>query len=1029
VVDIFEMQSTRKKVVLPLRSVPEWATPPSHVGASDCDLSREMRVYTLVTCNVTEQVSSRVSPLVYVGEDVDGSKFQPERRDLPRDPRLPSIRTPIEGESSSIGGPIPDATMVDHPGTPDDPEATMVDVDATMVDGVVEGVQPPPSARARHSGLFASAAVLKPGDVLGERYEIQQLLGEGGMGAVYKAKDRELDRFVALKVIRPELAASPAILARFKQELLLAHQVTHKNVIRIYDLSEADGVRFITMEFIAGADLRSLLVAEGKFKPEYAVEVIRQVCLALDAAHSVGVIHRDLKPQNIMRDKQGRILVMDFGLARSVESAGMTQTGALVGTMEYMSPEQALGTDLDHRSDLFAVGLIFYELLSGKVPYKADTAIASLLKRTRERAVPVSDLDPSVPTLLSNIVNKCLERDLKLRYQSAREILDDLESGHSPSRSRSLQISLPQISLTMPERYRGWYLAAAATLVLGLVGGLAIPQVRNLVFRHGSALSSGTGTPQVEQGKYVAVLPFRVIGDENALRYVADGLGEALSAKLFQVKDLHLAAASAVKNVDSTQPLAKIAHELGVNLIVHGTVQGSGDKLRIIASLDDVVAGRSIWTEEFSGVPQDLLTLEDQMYSKLISAMELHLSNQELASTTAHPTENFDAYDSYLRGRNAMRGQQDPKNVNAAIAFYEQALKRDPRFALAYAGLADADLQMYLLNKESSWAQKATSAAQQAGYLNENLVEVHLALGSVYSQTGKAAEAVAELQRALKLAPNSDEAYRRLGAVYVDAGRKDEAIQAYKKAVEVNPYFWMNYNDLGLAYYNLGMNEEAVSILRKVIELEPENAAGYDNLGAVYLRMERWSDCIPNFEKALQIQPYFGTYSNLGTAYFFLKRYNDAVKMFEKAVAMNPNEHMAMGNLADGYRWAGRRPEALATYDKAIALAFKQLAINPRDANAMGYLAQYFAKKGDPQRGLEFIARARSIAPSEVSLIYFQAAIYCLAGKNNEALKALHQALQQGYPVQEAQNDPELKDIQGLPEFAAMVRDFGGKSN
>jgi tetratricopeptide (TPR) repeat protein len=193
--------------------------------------------------------------------------------------------------------------------------------------------------------------------------------------------------------------------------------------------------------------------------------------------------------------------------------------------------------------------------------------------------------------------------------------------------------------------------------------------------------------------------------------------------------------------------------------------------------------------------------------------------------------------------------------------------------------------------------------------------------------------------------------------------------------------------------------------------------------------MERWSECIPNFEKALQIQPYFGTYSNLGTAYFFLKRYNDAVKMFEKAVAMNPNEHMAMGNLADGYRWAGRRPEALATYDKAIALAFKQLAINPRDANAMGYLAQYFAKKGDPQRGLEFIARARSIAPSEVSLIYFQAAIYCLAGKNNEALKALHQALQQGYPVQEAQNDPELKDIQGLPEFAAMVRDFGGKSN
>src|SRR6185437_7549333 len=258
----------------------------------------------------------------YVGEDVEGSKFQPDRRDLPRDPRLPGVRTPIEGESSSSDGAIPDATLVDYPIMSDEPEATMVDVDATMVDGVKP---PPSSARPRPSGLVASAAVLQLGDVVGERYESQQLLGEGGMGAVYKAKDRELDRFVALKVIRRELAASAAILARFKQELLLAHQVTHRNVIRIYDLSEADGIKFITMEFIEGDDLRSLLVSEGKFKPEYAVDVIRQVCLALEAAHSVGVIHRDLKPQNIMRDNHGRILVMDFGLARTLEGDGMTQ--------------------------------------------------------------------------------------------------------------------------------------------------------------------------------------------------------------------------------------------------------------------------------------------------------------------------------------------------------------------------------------------------------------------------------------------------------------------------------------------------------------------------------------------------------------------------------------------------------------------------------------------------------------------------------------------------------------------------------
>jgi serine/threonine protein kinase len=226
------------------------------------------------------------------------------------------------------------------------------------------------------------------------------------MGAVYKALDREVDHLVALKLIRPELATNSVILTRFKQELLTARQVTHRNAIRIYDLSEIDGVKFITMEFVEGCDLRKLLLENGKVSPERAVEIVRQVCFALEAAHGAGVIHRDLKPQNIMQEeKTGRILVMDFGLARSLESDGMTQSGALLGTIEYMSPEQAMGKHLDARSDLFSVGLIFYELLTGKVPYKADTAMASLLKRNQERALPAAEIDASVPKGLSDIVS------------------------------------------------------------------------------------------------------------------------------------------------------------------------------------------------------------------------------------------------------------------------------------------------------------------------------------------------------------------------------------------------------------------------------------------------------------------------------------------------------------------------------------------------------------------------------------------------------------------------------------------------
>jgi serine/threonine protein kinase len=276
-----------------------------------------------------------------------------------------------------------------------------------------------------------SLASFKPGFLLGNRYEIIQILGQGGMGAVYKARDRELDRTVALKVIRPELAGQPDILQRFKQELILARKITHRNVIRIFDLGDAAGTKFITMEFIEGRDLKGVLSKEGKLTPERAVQIMQQVLLALDAAHTEGVVHRDLKPQNIMIGKDDRASVMDFGIARSLEFGGMTQTGAMIGTPEYMSPEQVRGEPADARSDIFTLGIIFQELLTGILPYQAETAMASMFKRTMERAVPVQQMNPNVPQYLSDIVAKCLEIQPQDRYQTVREIYDALEAWKS----------------------------------------------------------------------------------------------------------------------------------------------------------------------------------------------------------------------------------------------------------------------------------------------------------------------------------------------------------------------------------------------------------------------------------------------------------------------------------------------------------------------------------------------------------------------------------------------------------------------
>jgi tetratricopeptide (TPR) repeat protein len=387
----------------------------------------------------------------------------------------------------------------------------------------------------------------------------------------------------------------------------------------------------------------------------------------------------------------------------------------------------------------------------------------------------------------------------------------------------------------------------------------------------------------------------------------------------------------------------------------------------------------------------------------------------------------MEAYDLYLKGRNALRRQRSPKDVQMAIGFFDAALKKDQNFALAYAGVADASLDLYTWNKDAFWTQKALRAAEQAQQLNDEIAEVHFSLGSIYNATGRIAESIVELNRALQLAPNSDEGYRRLGAAYLANGRKEEAIKAFQKAVELNPYYWENYNSLGNARFDLGDNDEALRAFRKVTELEPDNALGYMNIGVVNFRQGKYNDSIPFFEKALKLQPRADIYTDLGTAYFFLRRYKEAVPMFEKAVEMSPKDEWFVGNLADAYRWSGRADQAQTTYDKAIGLAYKELQVNPHKTETMGGLALYYAKKGDSTQAFQFIRRARSIDPNSNQLIYNEAVVQALANHPDEAIKALSEAFQKGYSPEEASNDPELKSLEGHPAFGELLRAFSGK--
>jgi serine/threonine-protein kinase len=844
------------------------------------------------------------------------------------------------------------------------------------------------------------------------------------MGAVYKAYDKDLNRVVALKLVRPELTADASSMQRFKQELLLASKISHKNILRIHDLGDVGGVKFISMAYVEGEDLHHALGREGHLPLARVLNITKQLCAALDAAHAEGVVHRDLKPQNVLIDSADNAYVSDFGLAKSLEesAAVMTRTGEVLGTPRYMSPEQVEGKPCDHRSDIYSLGLILYEMATGDVPFKGDSAFQVMYQRVTQRPKSPKEVNPDLPDYVVRIILRCLERDTELRYQQARDVLHDLESEVAPTLSRSVKISLPVLTRG------GWLLAAGAALAFIVIA----LTMRRVIFHPPPPTNRG-GIPPASQGKYVAVLPFRVLGDQESLGYIAEGLGDSLTAKLFQLKDVHVASSTAAEKAGEKEPPEKIAGELGANLLVHGTVQGAKaqgelQKIAVIVNLDDVSSGRRLWSGEISGVTQDLLTLEDQIGSKLISALELKPSGSELGKAAAHPTENMEAYDLYLKGRDALRHERSTKDIQTAIGFFDAALKKDQNFALAYTGVADASLSMYTQSKDGFWTQKALEASKQAQQLNDELPEVHFALGSVYRVTGRAGESIIELDRALELAPNSDEGYRRLGTAYSASGRKDEALKAYQKAVALNPYYWSNYNALGRAYFDVGDNDQALVAFRKITELEPDNAIGYMNIGTVYFRQGKYNECIPFFEKALKLQPQADLYSDLGTAYFFLKRYKEAVPMFEKAVEMNPNDQENVGNLADAYRASGQTDKAQTTYDKAIALAYKELEVNPRKASTMGSLALYFAKKGDSTQALQFMRRARSIDPASNQLMYNEAEIQALANHPEEAIKSLKEAFQNGYSPEEARNDPELKSLEGRPEFDKLLKESSGKT-
>ncbi len=962
----------------------------------------------------------------------DSSRGRPDGKPSEPGEGGAALRTPSKGDSSSPGsaplsdsptlidipspilsGPSSDSpTMVDIPGGGSSDSPTMVDIPSrlgpdspTMID-----TGPAPGKPATWiPRIQNSPSILQSGTILGQRYEVLQILGEGGMGAVYKARDRELNRMVALKVIRPDLAGNQAIIDRFKQELLLATQVTHKNVIRIYDLSEADGVKFITMEFVEGEDLRGLMQQKGKLTPEEAVEIMQQTCRALEAAHSAGIIHRDLKPQNIMRDKSGRILVMDFGLARTLEGDGMTQTGALVGTMDYMSPEQALGKDLDQRSDLFAMGLIFYELLTGKMPYKADSVVASLLKRTQERAAPVSSHDATIPGPLSNIVGKCMEPDVKLRYQSSAEILADLDAWQGGRAAATLNFpsSSRPWGQTIPWHWVGGVLAI---VVLAIVGFM----MRDKLFRPRAAgVPSG---PTVS----LAILPFRNASGDPGLDWLGPSVAEMLSTDVGQSSQLRTVSPNVLHQILTDLRIApttvldptairRVADFSNADRVVWGQYAKFGDQIRIDATLLDIKNDRTVPLKiDVPGekeIPGAIDRLAESIRQKLALPEDVL---KELKANSFQPvSQSVPALRAYNLGLGL---QRDGKNLDAQQQF-EDATRQDSSFALAFSRLAQTYSSLGYDDKAEQSAQKAVTLSQdlpeaekyliaairsqvtknypEAIKAYENLAkaspdnsDVQSALASLYKDSGDFAKAREYYQKLLTANPKDVSATLELGRVAIKSGDPQGSLEplnrAYSLAVQVDNqeqkaatlhFMAVAYDLLNKPEESL-RNEEQALVIWKHIGQKRGLALSLNEMAAAQAALGKNKEALANYQQALEVRRDIGdkrgvgdTLIDLGNFYYSSGDYDQSLKLYKESLQLQRDlgneglQAICLNNIGTAYADKGQYEDALTYYQQALQLREKSKV--PQDiVEAVHNLGETSADMGQYDQAITYYLRA-----------------------------------------------------------------------
>jgi serine/threonine-protein kinase len=718
---------------------------------------------------------------------------------------------------------------------------------------------------------------------------------------------------------------------------------------------------------------------------------------------------------------------MDFGLAKVLGGVQLTKVGSTVGTAAYMSPEQAVGEEVDHRTDIWSFGVVLYEMISGQLPIRGTYEQAMFYSILNEPPPPFPQVYVSVSPDWQRIVNKCLQKDPTTRYQSLTELLADVttadrkpspDSKTSPSTTNVVARLFRQAGRNRKIALAGVGSLALVVVVLALSGRLSLKGL--WVFN------------TIPDEQHLVVLPFTNIGGDASEQPFCDGLVETMTSKLTQLEQFHgslwVVPASEVRK-NKTQSPGEARQSFGANLVVTGNLQLLRDMFRLTLNLIDAKNLRQLNSSVIDIKAENIFALQDQSVTRLLEMLKLELNPQSRGVIQAGTTTVPGAYEFYLQGLGYLQRYEDVPNLDAAISLFEHSIEQDSSYALAYAGLGEAYWRKYEAVRDNQLVKRATEKCEKAYQLNGRLPEVNITLGMVHSGTGKYEEAVKDFLRALDADATSAAAYGGLAKAYEAKDMLNEAEKTYQTAIALKPGYWGGYNDLGVFYFRHSRYEDAIGQFRRVVELTPDNARGLTNLGGIYFMLKRWPDARQMFERSLALKKTYGACSNLGTLYYKEGEYAKAARMYETALDLNDKDYRVWGNLAAAYYWApGERGKAEKTYWHAIELGEKQKEVNQRDPEVISHLAGYHAMLGERTEALSLIGRAITLAPKDVQVMYRVGAAYEQMGDREKALMCVGQALRNGYPLAEIEHEPELRQLVADTRFQQLKKDGRAES-